>query len=171
LLMFGERDAAEQEGVGFCPGVLSAFRASEFGFALALHFHALAGGGGLPVELKSAGCQTGVGFCIGAGGDDVMAICWPVSLPPGSPVLKGCSLISFIFAAQIVWYDNSIIGNESARPCGCRFPIRGGGGRKRRHRLGIESASSHPSFWPANSCSSLCAVASAIPESTLSSSR
>ena len=73
LLMFGERDAAEQEGVGFRPGVLSAFRASEFGFALALHFHALAGGGGLPVELKSAGCQTGVGFCIGAGSDDVMA--------------------------------------------------------------------------------------------------
>ena len=55
LLMFGERDAAEQEGVGFRPGVLSAFRASEFGFALALHFHALAGWGGLPVELKSTG--------------------------------------------------------------------------------------------------------------------
>ena len=31
LLMFGQTDAAEQESVGFRPGVLSAFRAGEFG--------------------------------------------------------------------------------------------------------------------------------------------
>jgi hypothetical protein len=56
LLMFGQTDAAEQEDVRLCPGVLPAFRAGEFGFARKLHFRALAGGGGLPVELKSAGC-------------------------------------------------------------------------------------------------------------------
>jgi hypothetical protein len=42
LLMFGQTDTAELESVGLRPSVLSAFRASEFGFARALHFHALA---------------------------------------------------------------------------------------------------------------------------------
>jgi hypothetical protein len=45
LLMFGQTDAAEQEDVRLCPGVLPAFRAGEFGFARKLHFRALAGGG------------------------------------------------------------------------------------------------------------------------------
>jgi hypothetical protein len=108
LLMFGQTDAAEQESVGFRRS-FCAFRAGEFGFARALHFRALAGGGGLPVELKSAGCQTSASFRVGAGGDDVMAHMLAGFLATGSPMLEGCSPISFIFAAQIVWYDNSII--------------------------------------------------------------
>jgi hypothetical protein len=80
-----------------------AFRAGEFGFARALHFRSLAGGGGLPVELKSAGCQTSASFRVGAGGDDVMAHMLAGFLATGSPMLEGCSPISFIFAAQIVW--------------------------------------------------------------------
>src|ERR1017187_6129931 len=52
--------AANQQGVGLRPGVLSAFEASELGLAGFLRRGLLTFGGRLPMQLKAGGLQLGI---------------------------------------------------------------------------------------------------------------